>query len=94
MGLLVAILKGFSLFIGAAPYVPSSIHVFMISWNQKYKDREILSFIIRFLRLPAGMLPDAIQALQKRLKSLLSSVEDQTNATVSNMNFLDQYIQR
>ena len=29
MGLLVAILKGFSLFIGAAPYVPFSIFVFI-----------------------------------------------------------------
>jgi hypothetical protein len=39
------------------------------------------------------MLPDTIQALQKRLKGLLSSVEDQTNATVSNMSFLDLYIE-
>ena len=43
----------------------------------------------RFSRLPTGMLPDSIQALQKRLKGLLSSADDQTNTAVSNMSFAD-----
>ena len=40
------------------------------------------------------MLPDIIQALQKRLKGLLSSTGDQASAAVSSVDFLDGQIKR
>ncbi|MCO5611426.1 hypothetical protein L7F22_065679 [Adiantum nelumboides] len=59
LGLLVAILKALSLFVGSAP----------------------------FSRLPNEMLPNIIEALQKRIKGLLSlSVNDQVNAVCLALN--------